>query len=107
MQNHLIQFCTEYTNTWNSQQVIAADCSSQPIYALSKIIQGKYSEFPFPNNFTLFGALLIEKELLIANEHLVARTGLNGILADISVDKAGLKTTTVDVNHIHKARYSV
>ena len=49
----------------------------------------------------MFGALLIEKELLIENEHLVAETGLEGILDDTSVDKAGLKTTTVDVNHIH------
>ena len=44
---------------------------------------------------------------MIANGHLVAGTGLDGILGDTSIDTAGLETATVDVNHIHKARYSV
>ena len=54
----------------------------------------------------MFGALLIEKELLIANEHIV-RKGLEENLGDTSVYTAGLQTATVDVNHIHKARYSL
>ena len=44
---------------------------------------------------------------MIANGHLVAGTGLDGFLGDTSIDTAGLQTATVDVNHIHKARYSV
>ena len=88
------------------QQVTAVDCSDQPIYALSKIIQWKYPEFAFPKYFALFGGLHIEKELLITNGHLVAGTGLNKILGDTSIGTAGLQTTTVDVNPIHKARYS-
>ena len=48
-----------------------------------------------------------EKELLKANRHLVAGTGLDKILGDTSIDTAGLQTATVEVNHIHKARYSV
>ena len=83
------------------------DCSDQPIYAISKIIQWKYPEFAFPKYFALFGVLHFEKELLIANGHLVAETGLDEILGDTSIDTAGLQTATVDVNHIHKARYSV
>ena len=104
MENHLIKLCIEYTNTLNPQQVMTVDCSDQPIYALSKIIQW---EFAFPKYFALFGALHIEKQLLIANGHLVAVTGLDEILGDTSVDTASLQTVTVDVNQIHKARYSV
>ena len=85
----------------------AVCCSDQPIYVLSKIIQWKYPEFEFSKYSSLFGALHIEKELLIANEHLVAGTGLEEILDDTSIYIAGLQTATVDVNHIHKARYSV
>ena len=48
MQNHLMKLCIEYTNTLNSQQVRVFDCSDQRKYALSKIIQWKYSEFAFP-----------------------------------------------------------
>ena len=91
----------------NPQQVTAVDCLDQPIYALSKIIQLKYLEFAFPRYFALFGALHIEEELLIANGHLVAGTGLDEILGYTSINTAGLQTATVDVNHIHKARYSV
>ena len=104
MQHHLINLCIEYTNTLNPQQVTAVDSSDQPIYPLSKIIQWKYSEFAFPKYFALFGGLHIEKELLIANGHLVAGIGLDEILGDTSIGTAGLQTATVDVNHIHKAR---
>ena len=107
MQHHLIKLCIEYTNTLNPQQVTAVDCLDHPIYALTKIIQWKYLEFAFPKYFALFGALHTEKELLIANGHLVSGTGLDEILGDSSIDTAGLQTATVDVNYIHKARYSV
>ena len=43
---------------------------------------------------------------MIGNEHLVAGTGLHEILGDTCIDTAGLQTTTVDLNHIHKVRYS-
>ena len=56
--------------------------------------------------FALLGALLIEKKLLIANGHLVG-TGLEENLGDISSYTAGLQTASVEVNLIHKARYSV
>ena len=49
----------------------------------------------------------MEKELLTANRHLVAGTGLEEILGDTSIDTAGLQTATVHVSHIHKARYSI
>ena len=75
MQHHLIKLCIEYTNTLNPQQVTAGDCSDQPICALSKIIQWKYLKFAFPKYFALFGALHIEKELLIASGHLVTAAG--------------------------------
>ena len=48
MKHHLIKICIEYTNTLSPQQVAAVDCSDQPIYALSKIIQWNYREFDFP-----------------------------------------------------------
>ena len=83
------------------------DCSDQLIYALSKISQWKYPEFAFPRYFALFGALHIQKELLVANGHLVARARLDEILGDTSIDTADLQTATVDVNRINKARYSV
>ena len=41
------------------------------------------------------------------NGHLVAGTGLDEILGDTSIDTTGLQTANMDVNHIHKARYSV
>ena len=107
MQHHPIKPGIEYKNTLNSHQVTAVDCSDQPVYALSKIIQWKYPKFEFPKYFALFGVLLIEKELLIANGHLVPGTGLDKILGHTSIITAALQTATVDVNHIHKARYSV
>ena len=45
MQRHLIRLCIEYTNALNPQQVTTVNCSDQPIDALYKIIQWKYSEF--------------------------------------------------------------
>ena len=89
------------------QQVTTLDCLDQPIYSLSKIIQWIYPEFSFSKYFALFGALHIEKELLIGNGHLKARTGLDKILGDTSIDTVGLQTATVDANPIHKVRYSV
>ena len=65
IQLHLIKLCIEYINTLNSQQVTAVHCSDQPIYVLCKIIQCKYPEKA--EYFALFGALHIEKGLLIAN----------------------------------------
>ena len=96
MEHHLIKLCVEYTNTLNPQQVTAVDCLDQTIYVLNKIIQWKYPEFAFPMYFALFGAL-----------HIVAETGLDEILGDTSIDTTGLQTANVDVNHIHRARYSV
>ena len=48
-----------------------------------------------PKYFALFRALHNEKELLMANRHLVAEAGLDKILGDKSVDTAGLQTATV------------
>ena len=77
----------------------AVHCSDQPIDALSKIIQWKnLKSLLFLEHFTL--------KLLMVNGHLVARAGIDGILGNTSIDTSGLQTTTVDVNHIHKARYS-
>ena len=98
MQHHLIKLLIEYTNTLNLQQVTAVDCSDQPIYALSKIIQWKHPEFAFLKYLALFGGLHIKKKL--------SGTGLGKILGDTSIGTSGLQTATVDVNHIHKARYS-
>ena len=105
MKHHLIKICIEYTNTLSPQQVAAVDCSDQPIYALSKIIQWNYREF----DFSMYSALSlhIKKELLIANRQLVAGARLEDILGDTSIYTVGLQTANVDVNHIHKARCSV
>ena len=89
----------------NPLQVAAVDFSDQPMYALSTILQSKYQEFAFSKYFAL--SLHIKKELLIVIGHLVAETRLEDILGDISIYTVGLQTATVDVNHIHKARYSV
>ena len=43
---------------------------------------------------------------MTANEHAVPGTVLDEITGDTAFDKAGLKTATVDANHIHKERYS-
>ena len=94
IQHRLIKLCIKYTNTWNHQQVTTVDY----------LDQCKYSEFKV---LCFIWAIYIEKELLIANEHLTAGTGLEEILGNISFYKAGLQTVTVDVNHIHKAKYSV
>ena len=59
MQHHLTKLCIEYTNTLNPQLLTGLDCSDQPIYALSKIIQWKYPKFAFPKYFALFGVLHI------------------------------------------------
>ena len=47
----------------------------------------------FEYNLFSFEALLIEKELLIANRHLVG-TGLEENLGDTSIYTAGLQTAT-------------
>ena len=107
MQHHLIKLCTDYTNTLNSQQVAAVDCSNQRIYALTKIMQCKSPEFSFQKYFALFATLHIETESLIVKRHLVVGTGLGKILSDKSIDIAGLKTAIVDVNYTHKASYYV
>ena len=39
MQNHLVKLRIAYTNTLNPQQVTVVDCSDQPIFTLSQIIQ--------------------------------------------------------------------
>ena len=38
---------------------------------------------------------------------MIGGSGLDEILGDIAIDTIGLETAAVDVNHIHKARYSV
>ena len=78
--------------------MVAVDCSDQLIYALNKIIQWKYPEFAFSKYFALFGALHTEKELLIANGHLVEGTRLEGITDDTSIYTVGLQTATVNVS---------
>ena len=105
---HQLKLCIEYTNTVNPQPVTEIDYLDQPIYSFNKIIKWKYSEFAFLKNFALFEPLQIEKELLIANGHLVTGKGLDEILGDIYIyiDTAGLRTATVDVNNI-KPCYSV
>ena len=105
MQHHLVLF-------WIYKHVESSASHStglfgSTIYSLSKIIQWIYPEIPFSKYFALFEALHIEKKLLIGNGHLVARTGLDKILGDTSIDTVGLQTATVDANPIHKARYSV
>ena len=44
---------------------------------------------------------------MIANEHLVAWTEPDEILGDTTIDTADWQFATADVNHIHKARYTV
>ena len=44
---------------------------------------------------------------MIAKGQLVAGTGIEEILGDTSIYPAGLKIAAVNVNHIHKSRYSV
>ena len=105
MQHHLVKICIEHRNTLNLQQVAAVNCSDQPIYALSRIIQRKYREFTFSKYFIL--SLYIKKELLIANGHLVAGTRPEDILGVVSIYRDGLQTATLNVNHIHKARHCV
>ena len=63
-------------------------------------------EFAYSKNFTLFGTLLIEKELLIAIGQLVG-TGLKEILGDTYIYTIGLQTATVGINHIHIVQLSV
>ena len=78
----------------------AVDFSDKPIDALSKITQRKKLESLLClEHFTL--------KLLTVNEHLVARAGIDGLLGNTSIDTSGLQTATVDVNHIHKARYFI
>ena len=88
----------------NCQQATTVDCSGRPIYALSKV--RKYPEFAYSKYFALFGALLIKKELLVANGQLVG-TGLKEILGDTSVHRVDLQTSPVGVNHIHKLQLPV
>ena len=108
MQHHLISLFIEYTRVLNPTQVTAVDCSDQPIYALSKILQWTFPErFSVPKYFPMFGCLHIEKALFMSNGHLVRGMGLTEILGDNEIDTIGLQTTSVDVNHIHKARYSI
>ena len=107
MQHHLISLFINYTNTLNPQQITAVDCSDQPIYALSKINQWMCPDISFPRYFPLFGGLHIENALLIANGNLLGGSGLDNILGVAAIDTIGLETAVLDVNHIHKAGYSL
>ena len=79
------------------------DCLYQPINCnpveISEICVFKYTLLCL-EHFSL------RKKLLIANGHLV-RTGLEENLGDTYSYTAGLQTATVEVNLIHKAKYSV
>ena len=108
MQHHLISLCIDYTKTINPFQTTAVDCSDQPIFALSKINQWMFpKKFCMPKYFPLFGSLHIEKAILTANGNLIGGIGLKEILGDRTLDTIGISTASIDVNHIHKARYSV
>ena len=104
MQHDLILLFINYTNTLNPLQITAVDCSDQPIYALSKINQWMCPDFSFPR---YFGGLHIEKALLIANGNILGGSWLDNILGGAAIDTIGLETAVLDVNHIHKARYSL
>ena len=100
MQPHLISLAIDYTEHLNPQQVTAVDCSDQPIYALSKINQWLFPKFAFPRYLPLFGALHIEKALLIANGNLTSGTGLNKLLGDQAIETIGLETASMSITSI-------
>ena len=107
MQHHLISIFIDYTKTLNPEQGTAVDCSDQPIYALSKINQWLFPKFSLPKYLPLFGGLHIEKTLLVAHGKLIAGSGLEELLGDMEMDTTGLKTASLDVNHIHKGNYAI
>ena len=107
MQHHLISTFISYTKYLNPDQKTAVDCSDQPIYALSKINQWLFPIFNMPEYFPLFGGLHIEQAILIAHGKLIAGSGLEELFEDMELETVGLKTATLDVNHIHKSRYAI
>ena len=104
MQNLLNSLFIDYTETLNSAQITAVDCSDQPIYAFSNINQWLFPKFALPRYFALFGGLHIEKALLTAHGNLIGGSGLGKLLGDMQIETIGLQT---DVNHIHKGRYAI
>ena len=74
---------------------------------MSKINQCLFPKFSLPKYLPLFGGLHIEKALLVAHGKLIAGSGLEELLGDMEMDTTGLKTASLDVNHIHKGRYAI
>ena len=81
------------------------DVCDQPVYTLSKEIQFRFSDqFGQGKYFVLFGALHIEKSLLVIYADIIKGSGIKQILDANELSVVGTDAI-VNVNDIKKARY--
>ena len=96
---------TKTIKTINPAQT-PVDVCDQPVYALTK-----QWRFParFGNNsyFSLFVELHVEKSLLAVHGECIKGSGLPELLGQSNLSLTGIEKTTVDVNHIKRARYGL
>ena len=91
-------------NKVNPQQT-PIDVSDQPVYALSKEIQWRFNDqFGRGKYFVMFGALHIEKSLLVIHADIIKGSDLRQILKENELSVIGTDAI-VNVNDIKKARY--
>ena len=78
----------------------------QPVYALSKQIQWRFPEL-FRDYFCLFGALHVEKSLLVIHGEFIKGSGLSNVLGKCNLSVIGLENTLVNATDIKRARYAI
>ena len=78
----------------------------QSIYAFSKQIQWSYPH-DFINYFTFFGALHMEKSLLVVHSDFVKGSGLSEVLGVCNISVSGLENAMISVSDIKKATYAL
>ena len=82
------------------------DVCDQPVYALSKQIQWRFPEL-FRDYFCLFGALHVEKSLLVIHGEYIKGSGLSNVLGKCNLSVIGLENTLVNATDIKRARYAI
>ena len=105
-QHHCMTITKDTINKLNPGQT-PLDVSDQPVYALSKTIQWRFNnQFGQGEYFVMFGALHIEKSLLVIHEDIIKCSGLKQILQENELSVVGT-VVIVNVNDIKKARYCI
>ena len=106
-QYHCVDIISKTINVINPGQT-PVDVCDQPVCALTKQIQWKFpARFGNFSYFSLFGGLHVEKSLLTVHGEFIKGSDLPELLGQSNLSITGIENTTVDVNHIKRARYGL